>query len=198
MNKAARWRQIIAGVAALMMAVGLSLTASSPASAAAVQSGPAAASRQVATSASAMLAKRWWVAPVVGASCSSPFNQLREGPNGPYYHKGRDLLRYYKAPVGAVANGRVIFAGWSGGTNGGYGKVVKIRHGKYGEFVTVYAHLAIITVREGQWVYMGNLIGRMGSTGWSTGTHTHFEWIDRGKKVSPDAYMKTRGVTLCR
>lgn len=159
--------------------------------------GPAMAARVGSLPTLAATAKRWWTAPVVGASCSSPFgwrrfydSRLKKWREG--MHNGRDLTRYRRAPVGAVANGTVISAGW----RGGYGYAVEIRHGK-GRFTSLYAHLAQITVRKGQWVNMGNLIGRMGSTGDSTGVHTHFEVRDWGTAINPDVFMRARGVRLC-
>lgn len=149
-------------------------------------------------SAASIAAKQWWVAPVVGASCSSPFGQVRsDGLNGgTYTHQGRDLLRYWKAPVRAAANGTVIAAGYGGGYRGGYGYRVILRHGK-GQITTLYGHLAVIKVHVGQWVRMGTTIGLMGSSGWSYATHTHFEVRSWGTPINPDRFMAARGVRLC-
>lgn len=142
-------------------------------------------------------AKRWWTAPVVGASCSSPFGQLRSD-FGTYTHQGRDLLRYSGAPVRAVANGKVIKAGWSGGYRGGYGYRVVLKHGK-GQITTLYGHMlrGSLRVHVGQWVVMGTVIGRMGSSGWSYGTHTHFEVRSWGTPINPDRFLRGKGVRLC-
>lgn len=148
--------------------------------------------------AAAVAAKRWWVAPVAGATrCSSPFNQLRTD-NGTYRHAGRDLLRYEGAPVRAVANGTVVRVTAPSGYKGGYGYRVQIRHGK-GQYETLLAHLqrGSITVHVGQWVRMGTVIGRMGHTGWAYGTHTHFEVRSWGTPINPDRFMLTRGVRIC-
>lgn len=141
---------------------------------------------------------RWWTAPVAGATCSSP-----RGWRWGDWHAGRDLNRYSGAPVQAAANGRVIAAGWSGGTNGGWGYRVIILHGK-GNYSTLYAHglKGSIRVHVGQWVRVGTVIMLMGSSGWSTGTHTHFGvYLGRyapGRDIDPDRFMALRGVRICK
>ena len=89
----------------------------------------------------------------------------------------------YGAPTGteviSVASGTVVFAG----RNGGYGKMVKIRHQQYS---TSYAHLSRIQVRRGQRVKQGDAIGRVGSTGLSTGPHLDYRIQDRsGRYLNP-------------
>lgn len=97
------------------------------------------------------------------------------------YHDGLDLPKPYGTKVYPARSGRVVFAGWKGG----YGNAIEIRHGN-GES-TIYGHLSKIDVKEGQWVERGKtLLGRVGSTGLSTGPHLHFEVRDRfGKPVNP-------------
>ncbi|MEO8281090.1 MAG: M23 family metallopeptidase, partial [Ideonella sp.] len=89
----------------------------------------------------------------------------------------------YGAPTGTavrtVGDGLVEFAG----RQGGYGNVIKVRHSN--ERTTVYAHLSRINVRTGQRVEQGDLIGAVGSTGWATGPHLHFEFIVKGDHVDP-------------
>lgn len=161
---------------------------------------PPAAARVTLASASSSLAgpRVWWVQPVAGATCSSA-----RGWRWGDWHAGRDLLRYSGAPVRAAANGTVIAAGWSGGKNGGWGYRVVLLHGKH-TYSTLYAHglAGSITVKVGQWVTMGTVIMRMGSSGWSTGTHTHFG-VYKGRyapggDIDPDRFMRDRGVILCR
>lgn len=91
-------------------------------------------------------------------------------------HRGMDLARPYGDPVYPSRAGVVTFAGWQGG----YGNLVEIRHVMRNNRVryTRYGHLSSITVREGQHVGVGKLIGRVGSTGISTGPHLHFEVRD--------------------
>ena len=89
----------------------------------------------------------------------------------------------YGAPVGtavrSVGEGVVAFAGWQNG----YGNVVQLRHAKDRE--TLYAHLSRINVRQGQRVEQGQNIGAVGTTGWSTGPHLHFEFRVNGQHQDP-------------
>jgi murein DD-endopeptidase MepM/ murein hydrolase activator NlpD len=121
--------------------------------------------------------------PVVGWK-SSDFGMRFD----PFYHvwrlhAGVDLAAPGGAPIWAVAAGRVIQAGW----NGGYGNYTCLYHGIYrGKgFATCYAHQSEILVRVGQWVSPGQVIGRVGTTGASTGTHLHFEVRLDGVPVNP-------------
>lgn len=100
-------------------------------------------------------------------------------------HTGVDLAMSsaYGKPVYASASGTVISAGWSGG----YGKMIKIRHSN--GYETWYAHLSSIDVSTGATVYQGQHIGRIGSTGNSTGPHLHFELRINGKDVNPMKYI---------
>jgi len=83
-------------------------------------------------------------------------------------HPGIDLAGSYGTPVYATADGTVLRAGWN---NGGYGNLVEVDHGR--GITTRYGHLSGITVAAGQHVTRGQQIGRMGSTGRSTGNHLH-------------------------
>lgn len=83
-------------------------------------------------------------------------------------HQGIDYLAHYGTPVFSVANGNVASAGW----NGGYGNEIIIKHPS--GLSTQYAHLSSIGVHRGQSVRRGQVIGRVGSTGKSTGAHLHF------------------------
>ncbi len=94
----------------------------------------------------------------------------RFGPRGDMFHPGID----YPAPSGtsvrAAGRGTVTFAGWD---SGGYGNLVVILHPR--GVRSMYAHLSRIGVRTGQSVVAGTAIGAVGSTGFSTGPHLHFE-----------------------
>lgn len=95
------------------------------------------------------------------------------------WHPGIDIANNYGAPVYASASGVVASAGWYGG----YGRYIKIEH-DYG-YETAYGHLSSIAVSSGEYVEKGQLIGRVGSSGYSTGPHLHFEVIKYGEQVNP-------------
>ncbi len=102
------------------------------------------------------------------------------GPRGNRFHTGLDYPGRTGTPVVAAASGRVTFAGFS---VGGWGNLVTVAHG--GGTRTVYAHLSRVGVRVGQFVQPGQRIGRIGSSGNSTGPHLHFEVRVRGAAVDP-------------
>ena len=99
-------------------------------------------------------------------------------------HLGVDYAAPVGTPVRTVGNGTVSFAGWQTG----YGNVIQIDHG--GDRKTLYAHLSRIDVRKGQRVEQGQHIGAVGSTGWSTGPHLHFEFHVGGRHQDPVAIAK--------
>ena len=94
---------------------------------------------------------------------------------------GRTLPNIY-----AAQGGTVITAYGDGGWHGGFGNYIIIDHG--GELSTVYAHCSAVTVSVGQTVNKGDVIGYVGSTGWSTGNHLHFETRVNGTAVDPFSY----------
>lgn len=95
------------------------------------------------------------------------------------FHNGLDIAAPYGTPVGAARGGVVISSGWMGG----YGKAVIIQHDE--GFKTLYGHLSTINVRPGQKVKAGQFVGRVGSTGWSTGPHLHFTLWQYNKLINP-------------
>ncbi|MBI3958904.1 MAG: M23 family metallopeptidase [Chloroflexi bacterium] len=95
-------------------------------------------------------------------------------------HSAIDVGAWAGTPVTAADRGVVVRAGWS---DGGYGNFVVIDHKI--DYLTLYGHLSEIFVSEGQVVAQGQLIGRVGSTGNSTGPHLHFEIRDFGRRVDP-------------
>ncbi len=99
------------------------------------------------------------------------------------FHKGIDLKAPKGTPVRVTADGKVIFAGW----RYGYGKTVIVKH-SYG-YKTVYAHMSRIKVKKGRWVKAGDVVGYVGSTGKSTGSHLHYEVRKRGKTQNPYTYL---------
>ncbi len=104
----------------------------------------------------------YYIRPIVGGVKS-------QGIHG---HNGVDLVSHFGSDILAAADGEVIVAK-SSGYNGGYGSYVVIKHGNGTQ--TLYAHLSGVQVSVGQNVSQGQVIGNMGSTGKSTGTHLHFE-----------------------
>jgi len=124
--------------------------------------------------------------PVKTADFMSAYGHRRDPFEGrTKMHQGIDLAAPIGTPIYATADGVISAAGWN---SGGYGNLIKVDHGKGIE--TRYAHLSSIAVRPGQRVRRGELIGRMGSTGRSTGSHLHYEVRIDGKAVNPIPFMK--------
>ncbi len=108
------------------------------------------------------------------------------GSRGAYqrFHTGVDLAAPYGTPIYAARAGQVEVSGWS---RFGYGFHVILDHGRSVE--TLYGHMSRIAVGSGQWVDRGQLIGYVGSTGWSTGPHVHFEVRVGGSARNPLPYL---------
>ncbi|HKC05187.1 MAG TPA: M23 family metallopeptidase [Patescibacteria group bacterium] len=102
-----------------------------------------------------------------------------------WYHPGIDIANRAEPLDVAADSGTVIFSGWD---SSGYGNMVLIDH--HNGFKTRYAHLSQIMVVSGQGVARGSVIGKMGSTGHSTGPHTHFEIYLNGTRVNPLNYLR--------
>ena len=103
----------------------------------------------------------------------------RYGPRGAGFHAGLDFPAPSGTRVVAAASGRVIFAGW----DDGFGRTVVLDHGN--GLHTRYAHLSSIAVRPGAFVALGARVGRVGTSGFSTGPHLHFEVTVRGANADP-------------
>ncbi len=99
-------------------------------------------------------------------------------------HRGVDYAAPTGTPAMSVGDGVVEFAG----VQGGYGNVVIVRHGA--NHSTVYAHLSRIHVSKGQTIQKGQTVGAVGSTGWSTGPHLHFEFRINGVHVDPQSVIQ--------
>ncbi len=118
------------------------------------------------------------------------------------WHKGIDISQsgIKDKPIVAAADGTVTTAksgcshnygkNYSCGCGGGYGNYVVIAHGEYqgASYRTLYAHMSKPTVSVGQTVKKGQVIGYVGSTGWSTGWHLHYEILKNGSNVNPESY----------
>ena len=98
-------------------------------------------------------------------------------------HAGIDIANGTGTPIRAAKAGTIILAGW----NGGYGNCIVIDHG--GGFSTLYGHMSRLRASDGQRVGQGDLIGDMGSTGNSTGSHLHFETRVNGSPQDPTRYL---------
>lgn len=105
------------------------------------------------------------------------------GGAGYEFHSGQDIEADWGAPVISGASGRVTFVGWQNG----YGQLVVVDHG--GGLTTRYAHLSHIDVGLDQAVSRGQLLGKVGSTGRSTGPHLHYEVRINDQPVNPQPYL---------
>lgn len=103
-----------------------------------------------------------------------------------WYHPGIDVANRGAPPVYAASGGTVVVAGWP--DNYGYGNRVVVDHGN--GYQTLYAHLSNIYVSVGQSVSRGQAVGKMGTTGRSTGIHLHFEIRFKGIAVNPLVILK--------
>ena len=112
---------------------------------------------------------------------SSPYG-LRWG--GSDFHPGIDIANDMGTPIVATADGVVEVAGWN---SGGYGNMVDIDHGN--GIMTRYGHASQVVVTAGQPVKRGQIIAYMGSTGFSTGPHCHYEVHVNGQVVNPASYL---------
>ena len=123
--------------------------------------------------------------PTDGGYISSPFGG-RLNPFSGYgrdWHPGIDIAVDYGTPVYASAAGYVEQSGWYGG----YGKYIRLSH-DFG-YETAYGHMSRLAVEAGSFVKKGEIIGYVGSTGYSTGPHLHFEILKYGEQVNPSSLM---------
>jgi murein DD-endopeptidase MepM/ murein hydrolase activator NlpD len=135
--------------------------------------------------------KQKFIMPLRNVRITSTFSYKRWHPILHRYrpHLGTDFGARRGTPLLAVANGKVIYAGWMGG----YGKVVKIKHA--GGYVSLYAHQSRIRVRRGQRVKIGSVIGYVGSTGRSTGPHLHFGLYKNHRAVNPMRVINRKSIS---
>ncbi|MFN2352970.1 MAG: peptidoglycan DD-metalloendopeptidase family protein [Desulfopila sp.] len=127
--------------------------------------------------------------PVQG-SVSSWFGKRKDPLNQKEaFHEGIDFRGRKGDPILATGNGKVVFVG----TNGGYGKVVKIDHGN--GYTSSFAHMDSFDVADGDYVERGQRIGKVGNSGRSTGSHLHYELNYRGRPANPYTFMKVADKT---
>jgi murein DD-endopeptidase MepM/ murein hydrolase activator NlpD len=112
------------------------------------------------------------------------------GPRWGRLHAGLDFAAPPGTPVRAVAAGEVVDAG----RDGGYGRLVRVRHAD--GTVATYAHLSAVLVSAGGRVRAGNVIGRVGNTGRSTGPHLHFEVRVGDVPTNPLPWLRRHGLRV--
>ncbi|MCR5187636.1 MAG: M23 family metallopeptidase [Treponema sp.] len=120
---------------------------------------------------------RYWLSSPYGWR-DSPFN-----PGKRTFHGGMDMACSQGTPVYAALDGKVTATGY----NATYGNYVIVTH--HSGYKTLYAHLSATTCRKGNFVYTNTMIGRVGSTGMSTGPHLHFTVYKNGKTVNPSLLL---------
>jgi murein DD-endopeptidase MepM/ murein hydrolase activator NlpD len=108
---------------------------------------------------------------------SDPFTGVRS------FHTGIDMAAPQGTPIKASLDGKISVAGYSNV----YGNYVIISHGS--GYQTLYAHMTSYSVRKGQSVLQGAIIGKVGSTGYSTGAHVHFTVYKNGRTVNPFDFL---------
>ena len=125
--------------------------------------------------------------PLEFSRISSGFSNARQHPiSGEWRaHRGVDFPASTGTPILATCDGVVNFAG----AQNGYGNVIELRH--YNQFSTLYAHLSAYApgIRKGAQVKQGQVIGYVGSTGWSTGPHVHYEFKIAGVQQDPQGRL---------
>jgi len=126
------------------------------------------------------------VMPADQGSMSSGFGYRRDPfAGGAAMHSGLDFRAPYSSPILSAADGAVSFVG----NKAGYGRVVEVDHGS--GMVTRYAHMSRFDVKSGMRVTAGQIIGRIGNSGRSTGPHLHFEVRINGRAVNPRPFLET-------
>ncbi|MGA3400245.1 MAG: M23 family metallopeptidase [Acetobacteraceae bacterium] len=130
-------------------------------------------------------------ASVCGTMVMPPANLRQISRGFSAYHSGIDLMAPYGSPIRAAAGGTVAYAGWYFA----YGRIVDIQHGD--GVVTRYAHMAEFApgIAPGAPVSVGQIIGRVGTTGRAHGAHVHFEVRLNGHAVDPKPYLGLAGCT---
>jgi murein DD-endopeptidase MepM/ murein hydrolase activator NlpD len=133
-----------------------------------------------------------WAKPVAGRITDSYGYRIPPTSGASSFHRGTDIGAGCGQPIYAASSGNVVYAGW----NGSYGNFVQIDHG--GGVSTAYAHIIEggILVSNGQSVGVGTNIARVGTTGVSTGCHSHFEVRINGVATDAEVFMRNQGISL--
>jgi len=128
--------------------------------------------------------------PVLGhCYFSSGFGPRRDPiTGGRGYHTGLDICAAYGTPFCATADGVVTFAGYQGGL----GRAIRIDHGN--GYQTLYGHASSLLVRVGQAVKRGEVVGKVGNSGRTTGIHCHYEVRQNGRPLDPRSYILADGL----
>lgn len=121
--------------------------------------------------------------PAIGRTTSHYGHRISPFRGDLQFHTGIDIANEIGTPVRATADGVIQHADWEGG----YGRLVIINHG-YG-YLTYYGHNSKILVKSGEVVRRGQVIALMGSTGSSTGSHSHYEVWQGGRSVNPWRFL---------
>lgn len=139
------------------------------------------------------LVRQFLKAPLTFSRITSGFTYARFHPvlNKNTPHRAIDYAAPIGTPVLATADGTIIFAGWN---TVGYGNFVNIKHNS--TYQTNYAHLSKILVKNGEHVKQGEVIGLVGSTGFSTGPHLHYEMKINGELVNPLEVQLPAGASI--
>lgn len=129
--------------------------------------------------------EKGFIKPISMGWFSSNFGYRKDPFNGDVaYHSGIDIAAYYGTPIRASKSGKIIFSGWGKG----YGNLIIIRHDN--RYKTYYGHMSKRIVEDGQWVNQGQIIGLVGDTGRSLGSHLHFEIRDYGRPINPSKHVQ--------
>lgn len=124
------------------------------------------------------------IKPIRNAKLTSTFGYRYHPISGSReFHMGMDLDGTTSTPIYATADGKVIFEGW----RQGYGRTIEIDHGN--GFNTTYAHNSRDLVSEGENVLKGQIIGYVGSSGYTTGSHLHYEVRFKDRLFNPKKFM---------
>lgn len=124
-----------------------------------------------------------WPVPGFYGISSDYINRISPISGKPEFHSGIDIPASYGQDVVAAADGVIITSGWVNG----YGNTIIISHGS--GIVTLYGHNSSLVASNGQVVKKGQVVAKIGSTGWSTGNHCHFEVRVNGDHTNPWPYL---------